>query len=137
MLPLFPEYLASDLPVIQNLLMMFMIGLLPPLFSQFMCPFYSLLLPRAAIQLVLVRDRDHQIDKHIIDDDYHSAYDRVNLRRCFIRLQLPRGGHIQADNSYFMLFNLLFRRNPVAVAEAGQAVYLTDQQDVIMVTVRQ
>ncbi|QLW62637.1 hypothetical protein HV258_24830 (plasmid) [Citrobacter sp. RHBSTW-00667] len=64
--------------------MTLLIGLLTPVFSQFMRPFNTLLLALAAVQPVLMRHRGHQIDKHVIDGGYHSAGDRVSLRRVFI-----------------------------------------------------
>lgn len=59
--------------------MPFLIGLLPPVFTQRMSPFNSLLLAQAAAQLVLMRHRGHQVDKHIVDGSYHGASNRGGL----------------------------------------------------------
>lgn len=78
-----------DLPVVNYLLMPFLVCLLAPVFTQRMRQLYSLLLSLATAQSVLMRHCCHQVDKHIVDGGYHSAGDRISLRRVFISQYLP------------------------------------------------
>lgn len=73
-----------DMPVVQDFLVPFLIGLFSPVFTQCMRPLNSLLLALSAAQLVLMRHRGHQVDKHVIDGGYHSGGNWVSLRRVLI-----------------------------------------------------
>lgn len=57
-----------DLPVVQDFLIPFLIGLFSPVFTQRVGPFNSLLLPLETAQPFLMRHSGHQIDKHIVNN---------------------------------------------------------------------
>lgn len=62
----FPDTHFLDL-VVQGFLMLFMIGLFAPVFSQYMRPFNYLLMALAATQPVLMRHCGHNVDKHVLE----------------------------------------------------------------------
>lgn len=80
----FPDTEFLNLPVVQDFLMPFMIGLFTLVFTQRMRPFNSLFLPLSSAQSVLMRHCGHQVDKHIVDGGYHRAGDGNSLRRVFV-----------------------------------------------------